>query len=107
MIPLQIVLVRVTSFERHETSTGYLRSVALKVFFAQAVNTGVIFLLVNVQTPYNNVPTGIGILHGAFPSFNNRWPSGKGLAVLLCSCRKPDVCTCVCLQWWEHRWSSR
>ena len=71
----QWILTKVTHFERHETHTEFQRSVALKVFFAQFVNTGLIVLLVNAKVPFQ-VPAGIGILDGQFSSFNNRWNAG-------------------------------
>jgi hypothetical protein len=65
----------VTHFERHDTVTDHQRSVALKVFLAQFINTGLIVLLVNARTKYD-VPTELGILAGQFSSFVARWHTG-------------------------------
>jgi hypothetical protein len=73
---LKWLLEKVTAFERHETHTNFQQSVALKVFFAQFVNTGLIVLIVNIKLPYR-VPDGIGILSGEFSSFDSRWNAGS------------------------------
>lgn len=95
-----------TALERHDTHTGHQRSVSIKVFLAQFVNTGLIILIVNTRIPYK-VPSGIGIFTGQFSSFNARWDAGAPpllltLALFLSGCMRfvcmmlaPLFCVCV------------
>lgn len=76
------MLTWATEFERHETHTNFQRSVSIKVFLAQFVNTGLIVLIVNVKVPFH-MPAGIGLFTGQFSSFNARWNAVVGTTIMI------------------------
>lgn len=108
---LQLVLAAVTEFESHRTFTGLQRGVALKVFLAQFLNTGLIVLIVNAKTQAR-IPSSIGILTGQFSSFSARWYAGESAH----SVRRtlpwplkpvftaPALCCALGLQSWARLW---
>jgi hypothetical protein len=109
----QVVLKKVTSFERHETHTEYHYSVAVKLFFALFMNTGLTALVVNAKLKDTRVPTEVGVFSGEFTSFSPRWFSGAvaGAAASPGAClpRRAHAHTGARVslgQWWARRLSS-
>jgi hypothetical protein len=80
-MPAQTILRAATSFERQETSTAFQHSVALKLFFALLLNTGLIILVVNAKLDGTQPPSWIGVFGGEFSSFTPRWFTGAHPAV--------------------------
>ena len=66
----------VTVYERHESFTAFHHAVALKLFLALFLNTGLTILVVNAKITGTNIPSGLGIFSGQFTNFDPRWYSG-------------------------------
>ena len=86
LLSLQVILKAVTRYERHETYTAFHYAVALKLFLALFLNTGLTVLIVNARLKNTSVPSGVGVFSGQFTHFAPRWYSGEACSGL------PRVC---------------
>ena len=79
---LKIVLRRVTRFERHDTFTAQEHAIAIKVFLAQFLNTGLVVLIVNAKIS-SGLPDEVGLFAGEFKSFAPGWYSVVGVSIVI------------------------
>lgn len=80
---LKLVLKKLVAFERHATVSGQQTAVALKIFLAQVLNTGVIVLIVNASLPGNAEFPVTGVLQGEHRGFTAAWYSSVGVSILI------------------------
>ncbi len=71
---------KVSALERHETFTAFQHSVAVKLFLALFMNTGLTVIVVNARLQSVDVPSGLGIFSGTFTDFEPRWYAGTAQA---------------------------
>ena len=67
----------VTSFERHPTFTAHHYSIALKLFLALFLNTGLTIVIVNARLSGVSVPSQVGVFSGQFSNFDPQWYAGE------------------------------
>jgi hypothetical protein len=83
---LELVMGKLTRFERHHSRSQEASAVVGKVFVAQFLNTALIVLLISGRLPGGKLSLGLeswGILNGDFVDFDRRWYYEVGAAISL------------------------
>jgi hypothetical protein len=92
----QTILKLVTVFERHDTFSAFHHAVALKLFLALLLNTGLTVVIVNAKLSTVTLPPEVGIFSGQFTSFEPNWYSGPSLCATSAGLQAPMLYGTLC-----------
>ena len=73
----QTILKIMSRFERHDTFSALHHAIALKLFLALLLNTGLTIVVVNAKLNNVTVPPEVGIFSGQFTNFDPNWFTGR------------------------------